>query len=165
MRQAVKRISLTLLLVGVALPTAAQEFVSSHGNWHVFSVQKGGEKVCYIASEPTKSTGTFSNRGTPYLLVTSRNAKTDEVSVSSGYGYKVDSKVQIEVDNTKFDLFTKEDVAWAYDSAQDAQIVTAMKKGSRITVRGTSPKDTFSLDTYSLSGVTAAYNKMKASCK
>lgn len=165
MKHTVKRIFLTLVLAGIALPVAAQEFVSSHGNWHVFTVQKGGEKVCYIASEPTKSTGNFSNRGTPYLLITSRNATTDEVSSSSGYPYKVDSKVKIEVDNKKFDLFTKDDVSWAYDSAQDAQIVTAMKKGSRITVRGTSPKETFSLDTYSLNGVTAAYNKMKASCK
>lgn len=165
MKQVVKGIFLSLLLAGTALPAAAQEFVSSHGNWHVFTIQKGGDKVCYIASEPTKSTGNFSNRGTPYLLITSRNATTDEVSTSSGFGYKVDSKVKVEVDNNKFDLFTKDDVAWAYDSEQDAQIVTAMKKGSRITVRGTSPKNTFSLDTYSLSGVTAAYNKMKASCK
>lgn len=155
----------TLFLTLFALPVSAQEFVSKHGDWLVFTTQKGGSKVCYMASEPIKKSGNSGDRSDAYVMVTRRNATTDEVSVSSGYGYKIDSKVKIEVDNNKFDFFTKDAIAWAYDSRQDTQVVNAMKKGNKLTVRGTSPKDSFSLDTYSLKGLSAAYNKMKASCK
>lgn len=165
MTRATKTLLFALSMLFFCTPANAQEFVSKHGDWLVFTVQKGGSKVCYIASEPKKKTGNFSNRDEPYLLVTSRSADTDEVSVSSGYPYKVDSKVKVEIDSTKLEFFTKDSLAWAYDAKQDAQAVTAMKKGNRMTVRGTSQKDTFSLDTYSLAGITAAYNAMKAQCK
>lgn len=154
----------TILMLGIAATANAQEFVSTHGDWSVFTINKGGSKVCYMASAPVKNTGNFSKRSDPYALVTSRNASTDEISVSSGYPYKDDTKARIEIDGTKFEMFTKDELAWAYDTAQDSRMVTAMKKGSRMTVRGTSPKNTYSLDTYSLRGATAAYNKMKSLC-
>ncbi len=40
-----------------------------------------------------------------------------------------------------------------------------MKRGSRMMVKGTSQLGTYSIDTYSLSGSTAAYNKMKGLCQ
>jgi hypothetical protein len=117
-----------------------------------------------MASAPVKNTGNFSKRGDPYALVTSRDASTDEFSTSSGYPYKDGTKVRLEIDGSRYELFTKDELAWAYDSDQDNRIVTELKKGNRMTVRGTSPKDTYSLDTYSLRGATAAYNKMKSLC-
>ena len=153
-----------ILVFGATSFAHAQEFVSTHGDWSVFTIDKAGRTVCYMASAPVKSTGNFTKRGDPYALVTSRGPTTDEISVSSGYPYKNDTKVRLEVDGTKFELFTKGELAWAYDTEQDARIVAAMKKGSRMTVRGTSPKNTYSLDTFSLRGATAAYNKMKSLC-
>ena len=39
-----------------------------------------------------------------------------------------------------------------------------MKRGTDMTVRGTSTRNTFSLDTYSLLGFTAAYDAMIEAC-
>jgi hypothetical protein len=39
-----------------------------------------------------------------------------------------------------------------------------MKRGTDMTVRGTSVKNTYSLDTYSLLGFTAAYKAMIDAC-
>lgn len=161
------RLAFAGLLGILALTTTtaqAQEFDSTYGDWSVFTVSKGGSKICYMASAPVRNTGNFSNRGEPYALVTHRDADTDEISVSSGFPYKDGSKVRLEVDGNKFELFTKDELAWAYDSEQDSRIIKALKKGNRMTVRGTSPRDTYALDTYSLRGVTAAYNKMKSLC-
>lgn len=155
---------LSAILAVAAGAAQAQEFVSTHGDWSVFTINKGGSKVCYMASAPVKNSGNFSKRGEPYALVTSRSSTVDELSVSSGYPYKNGSKVRLEIDGTKFELFTKDELAWGFDSQQDSRMVEALKKGNRMTVRGTSPKDTFSLDTYSLRGATAAYNKMKSQC-
>lgn len=154
-----------LLALAAASTASAQEFVSTHGDWSVFTISRGGSTVCYIASAPVKSTGNYSRRGDPYLLITHRSAAIDEVSTSSGYPYKNDTKASVNIDGSKYEMFTKNELAWAYDTDQDRAMVGAMKKGSRMTVRGTSPKDTYSIDTYSLRGVTAAYNKMKSLCK
>ena len=40
-----------------------------------------------------------------------------------------------------------------------------MKAGSDLTVRGTSTRDTFSLDTFSLLGFTAAHQAMVQACQ
>lgn len=143
----------------------AQELDSVQGDWYISSVTRDGGKFCYVFSAPTDFTGTFSKRSKPYAMVTEREATVDEVSVSSGYPYKASSKVKIAVDNKPFELFIKDETAWADNEAQDAAIVTAMKKGNKMTVRGTSVKDTFSLDTYSLKGFTAAYKRMKELCQ
>lgn len=153
-----------ILMLGVASTASAQEFVSTHGDWSVFTISKGGNKVCYMASAPVKNTGNFSKRGEPYALVTHRSAQVDEISVSSGYPYKNGTKTRVDIDGSKYELFTKDEIAWAYDNDQDKRMVDELKKGTRMTVRGTSPKDTYSIDSYSLRGATAAYNKMKSLC-
>lgn len=155
----------TLMAAGTFTTAQAQEFVSTHGDWSVFTINSGASKTCYIASAPVKKAGNYSRRDDPYALITHRDANTDEVSVSSGYPYKDDSKVTVEVDGTKFEFFTKGELAWAYDAEQDKKLVNAMKKGSRMMVRGTSQIGTYSIDTYSLKGATAAYNKMKGLCR
>ena len=50
-----------------------------------------------------------------------------------------------------------------YD-ADDRALVEAMKRGSSMTVRGTSTRGTYSLDTYSLKGFTAAIEAMRDAC-
>ncbi len=156
---------MALTFLALAGTANAQEFISTHGDWSVFTINSGGGKTCYIASAPVKNTGNFSKRGDPYAMITHRSADVDEVSVSSGYPYKDGSKVSVEIDGQKQEFFTKGELAWAYDAKQDGDVVNAMKRGSRMMVKGTSQLGTYSIDTYSLSGSTAAYNKMKGLCQ
>lgn len=142
----------------------AQKHDKTFNDWNTFTMTQGGKKVCYIASYPKKQEGNYNSRGEPYVLVTSRGAN-DEVSTSSGYPYKKDSEVTVNIDGKVYKLFTKGELAWAPDAKSDAQLVEAMKKGRKMTVRGTSQLDTYSEDSYSLSGVTAAYRRMKSLCK
>lgn len=143
----------------------AQQLDSVHKDWNVFTITQQGKKVCYIASAPKDKKGNYNKRGEPYVLVTHLNGKADEASTSSGYPYKSGSEVAFTVDGKGYKLFTKGELAWAYDSGQDKQIVSAMKAGSKLNVKGTSTKGTYSQDSYSLSGFTAAYNRMKALCR
>ena len=143
----------------------AQELHKTHGDWKVFTYKQGGEKFCYVASVPNKKTGNYTKRGEPFLLVTYRPSSTDEVSVSSGYPYKKKSTVKITIDKKSHKLFTEDERAWAYDAKQDAALIAAMKKGSSMEVRGTSKKGTYSADTYSLKGITAALSDMSKRCK
>jgi hypothetical protein len=120
-----------------------------------------------MASEPKKQEGDYTRRGNPAILVTRRPGPkvVDEVSVQPGYSYKEGSEVQVGVGKTKFALFTRGEHAWTKSGDADRALIDAMKRGSEMTVRGTSAKGTFSLDTYSLLGFTAAYQAMTGACK
>lgn len=143
----------------------AQTHHNTYGDWNVYTVAQGGKTVCYITSAPTKKSGNYSSRGEPYTMITHRSANVDEVSVSSGYTYKDKSDVKTTIDGTQFNMFSKDELAWAYDEKQDSAMVSAMKKGSKMAVKGTSRKGTYSEDSYSLKGISKAYDKMKELCK
>ncbi len=136
-----------------------------YNDWTTYSADIDDKKICYIASAPKGQTGNYNKRDEPYLLVSRVNAETFEVSVSSGYNYKLNSKVKAVVDTEKFDMFTKGQLAWASDSKQDKKMVASMKKGGSITISGTSLKGTYSVDKYSLTGFGAAFDAMNELCK
>jgi invasion protein IalB len=143
------------------------EFVGSHRDWNVYKFQDNSQTICYIASEPKKQEGNYTRRGSPAVLVTRRPGPhvVYEVSVDPGYTYLNGSDVEIEVDNKKkFLLFTRGEHAWTPKAQDDRDLINAMKRGTDMTVRGTSTKNTYSLDTYSLLGFTAAYDAMTQAC-
>ncbi len=150
-----------LVALCFASPAMAQKLVANYKDWSVFS----HNKLCYIGSSPIANKGNFSRRSDPYVLVTHRSKSVDEVSTSSGYPYKDGVEVTATIDGKKYKMFTQGEIAWAYDEKQDRKMVAAMKKGKRMNIRGTSQKDTWSEDTYSLFGFSAAYKKMKSLCK
>ncbi len=142
------------------------EFVGSHRDWNVYKFQDNDQTICYIASEPKKQEGNYTRRGSPAVLVTRRPGPhvVYEVSVDPGYTYLDGSNVEIEVDKRKFMMFTRGEHAWTPKEQDDKDLIAAMKRGTDMTVHGTSSKNTYSLDSYSLLGFTAAYDAMAGAC-
>ncbi len=153
------------ILLLMTSPALAQQLVASYESWRVFTVAQDGNNVCYIASVPTKQEGSFSKRGDPYVIVTHKHRNLEEVSVSSGYPYKEREDAAIVFGQTRFSLFIKGELAWAYDEAADKNIVKAMVRNNEMQVLGTSWKGTKSVDTYSLRGFTQAHRHMKGLCE
>lgn len=156
-----RNIALILALLSFSLPAlGANDLDSTHSDWNVYTK----DDSCYIASIPINESGNFKKRGQPYVLVNARD-KTDEINVSSGYGYKPKVHVELSVDGQKFRLFAKGENAWAKDSKTDKSIISAMKSGDKMEVKGISTKGSYSIDTYSLKGITAALKRMKQLCR
>lgn len=157
------------LLVATALPAFAQtpQFVASHRDWTLYQVDSPSGKVCYIASEPAKQEGDYKQRGNPAVIVARLpgDPPTEQVSVQPGYAYKKASSVQVDLGNRKFELFTQGEHAWARNDVDDKALIEAMRRGSSMTARGTSVRDSYSLDTYSLAGFGNAYQAMRDACK
>jgi hypothetical protein len=166
MRPTITALFLTSVLSAQA---AAQtpEFLGSHRDWNVYAFTENGDKICYMASEPKKQEGDYTRRGDPALLVTRRpgSPAVDEVSVQPGYSYLEGSEVEVSVGKRKFMLFTQGEHAWTTSEQADKELINAMRAGSDMTVRGTSVKRTYSVDTYSLLGFTAAYQAMVDACR
>lgn len=163
------RITAVLVLsFGFAGAVSAQTPYSlgSYTDWNVWELDEGGQKICYIVSEPKKQEGNYTRRGKPAVLVTRRPSPqvTDEVSVQPGYTYLEGSNVDLAVGQNQFVLFTRGAHAWTKDSGEDQTLIDVMKRGESMVVKGESSKNTTSTDTYSLLGFTKAYNAMVAAC-
>lgn len=159
--------AVTALAASAASAQAPEvKVLSTTGKWTAYTFQENGKKVCYIASQPTKSEGAYSSRGDIQMQVSHRPSDnaTDVVSIVAGYAYKTDSDAVIQVGRAKWDLFTVEGRAWARDAKTDKAIIAAFIKGNTAVVTGTSSRGTLTTDTYSLQGFTAAYRKIGEEC-
>jgi len=153
-----------------ALPALAQQpqtkALGTHQSWSAFETGTGNNKTCYVYAVPAKSQGKYASRNPTYIQVSHRPAGKviNEVSITAGYAFKDNTKVEVDVGKQKFELFTKDDGAWAPDSKIDAAIVKAMAGAGSLVVKGTSSRGTATVDTYPLNGFAAALAEINKAC-
>ncbi|MCB1538197.1 MAG: hypothetical protein H6865_04730 [Rhodospirillales bacterium] len=157
------------LLCLFTLPALADEpkLISTSGDWSAYSFKEGNGTVCYMASQPKKAEGKYTKRDPVFALITHRPAENTHnvFSYIAGYTYKTGSDVILTIDDKTFNLFTHKDMAWAKDADTDNRITDAVKKGSKMVVKGTSARGTETTDTYSLKGSGTAHDAIDKACK
>ena len=143
----------------------AETVIGVFNDWSAFTETEGGRKTCYIGSVPKKSAGNYTQRDPTYVIVTHRPAEgtRDEVSIRAGYPYRDGSNVTVKIDNGSYTLWTQGGHAWANNN-DDPKLVTSMRRGNAMVVKGTSSRGTLTTDSYSLTGFTAAYNAASRAC-
>ncbi len=88
-----------------------------------------------------------------------------QVGFTGGYPFASGSTVTLDIDGTSFELFTEGEWAWPASTAEDAKIVTAMKRGSKAVLSAESTRKTKTEDTFSLLGFTAAVEDAEKRCQ
>jgi len=171
-----------LLISGVlALTTAAGAFaqgavkptlVGTFSKWTMWSYTgsysgKGEGKVCYIYSEPDKMQPPKLDHGRVSFSVTSSPAEgiAAEANFVTGYPMKEQSSVTVQIGDRSFTMFAQGDSAWLVNKEDEPALLAAMKDGSSMVVKAVSRRGNETTYNYSLSGVTAAADKMIAECK
>lgn len=146
--------------------SSAPTQIGVFGDWKAYSFVDQGSKVCFMSSQPKKQEGKFTKRGEVFFFITHwAGEKTkDVVSVSAGYPYKEGSEASVVIDGKTFSLFTEGETAWAKDSTTDQDIASAVRKGSKLSVKGVSKRGTQTTDTYGLKGSADAYKKISEEC-
>ncbi len=163
-------IAACILVIGGAGASAhASEptHLSTHDAWTAYTFKENGNTVCYMASEPIKEEGNYTRRGKIYALITHRPAEGSKnvFSYITGYPYKEGSEATLEIDGKKFALFTQDESAWAPDAETDNRIAQAIRKGSKMVIKGTSRRGTLTTDTFSLKGSSGAHDAIGGACK
>src|SRR5262249_1215810 len=127
-------------------------------------------KVCYALSEPKSSDPASVKRDKVYFLINDwpgRKSK-GEPEIVPGYQYKDDSSVTVQVGADKFTFFTKNQDgsggAWAMNPPDEAKLISAMGSGGIALVTGTSKRGTVTHDSYSLTGISDAVDKIHDAC-
>ncbi|MHA1189706.1 MAG: invasion associated locus B family protein, partial [Alphaproteobacteria bacterium] len=72
--------------------------------------------------------------------------------------------VSVNIGGTLFTMFTQADSAWLFNEAEESNLLAAMKAGSDMTISGMSRRGNKTTYRMSLSGVTAAANKILSEC-
>jgi invasion protein IalB len=150
---------------GDAQPT----LLGQYGDWGAYAATPAGAKVCFALAKPktSKTEPAGRKRDPSFIFVSTRPAENvkNEVSVIIGYPFKTSSDATAEVGTTKFAMYTQNDGAWIKNVAEEARMVDAMRKGTDVTVKGTSGRGTASVDQYSLKGLAQALDKIEQECK
>lgn len=168
-------IALTAL---ASAPTAfAQEStnqVAVMTDWSVFTEPKEGTPAdCWGVAKPKESVNTrdgapvTARRGDILMFVTyhAGGGGKGEVSFTGGYPFAPGSTVTVDIDGSKFELFTDGEFAWTANGDEDAAVLAAMKKGTTAILSAHSAKGTQTVDTVSLRGFTAAMDDAAKRCQ
>lgn len=159
------------LMAGAA--TAQQQStnrVAAETDWSVFVEDNPTE--CWGVSTPKETVNSKNgrvvavNRGQTLLMVfyrPSAGAK-GQVAFTGGYPFAPGSTVNMNISGTTFELFTEGEWAWPATTADDAKIITAMKRGASAIMSGRSGRGTNTKDTFSLLGFTAAVGDAAKRC-
>lgn len=169
LRRFSRMFAMAFLAVGLfAAQANASEpkLIATHGVWSAYVFEENGNKVCYMASKPKKAEGNYSKRGDIFALITHRPGEKSKnvFSYITGYTYKTNSEVTIMVDSQRFTLFTHKGMAWTDTAEMDNKLATAIRKGSKMVVKGTSSRGTLTTDTFSLSGSGSAHKAINKAC-
>jgi hypothetical protein len=159
-------LTFALLLLGFAGEASAQTRVGTFRDWSTYTHQDANGKICFAATQPRETLPTNVNRDPVFFFVSTRPGEQvrEEPSVKIGYPFAPESKVNITIGDQSFVLMTLEDSAWVENPALEAALVTAMRAGQTMVIRGTSRRGTNTTDTYSLLGITAALNSVSTEC-
>ncbi|MHA6264203.1 invasion associated locus B family protein [Arenibacterium sp. CAU 1754] len=163
-----------LCLAGLATTAFAQDQstnrVASKTDWSVFVEDDPTE--CWSVSAPKETVNTRDGRVVAVkrsdilLMVFFRPGAgvNGQVTFTGGYPFADGSTVNLNVSGTEFELFSEGEWAWPATAADDAKIITAMKRGAQAVLTARSSRGTQTKDTFSLLGFTAALEDAEKRC-
>lgn len=144
--------------------------VGAQTDWSVFV--EDDPTQCWVVSTPRQTVNTRDGRevsvtrGEILLFVSfwPGQERRGEVSFTGGYPFAPGSTVTMQIGESRFELFTEDQTAWAASAQDDQSIITAMKRGADAVLTARSARGTQTQDTFSLRGFTAAVEDADARC-
>jgi invasion protein IalB len=158
---------LASLAIAASMPLtahAAARMVSQSGDWGVYSFMRNGSRVCYALSVPTSAPANVDHRKNYFLIAPAEKGSGNEPEAVLGYTLKTGSTVEVSIGDKSFEMFVKDNTAWVSNAALEPELVNALRAGSQMTLHATSARGTRTSYTYSLTGVTAALERV-AHCR
>jgi hypothetical protein len=141
--------------------------VATIGDWGVY-VTSGGAKQCYALAQPKDRLPKELKRDPAYLFISSRPAEKvrNEVSIIMGFDVKPVDKTPAEavIGTDKFALASQGSHLWVRDTAKTGAIVDSLRKGAKLIVKAPSLRGNVTTDSYSLTGIGGALDRVQKEC-
>jgi hypothetical protein len=165
MRKLTATAILALALAGTASAQTV-DLVEKQGSWSLYADKAEPKSICFIAAQPAAVEPLGANRGPIFFYISAwpKEGVKAEPSIKVGYNVKPGAEISVTVGTDTFKLFVKGERGFVQDPNDELKLLEALKKGSNAFVKSTSARGTATTDTYSLSGLTAALDKLAATC-
>jgi hypothetical protein len=139
--------------------------VAQFGTWTVYSAASGRAKTCYALGQPSERKPEL-KRDPAYLFVSTRPAESvrNEVSIVMGFDVKPDSTPTAQIGTASFDMVAKGSNLWVKNAAAEGQFVDGLRKGGRLVVKAPSKRGNLTTDTYPLTGLAQALDRVHKDC-
>jgi hypothetical protein len=148
-------------------PAFAQDvtLLQKFNDWTAYAAA-GSPKVCFIVTQPKAMNPKKVKRGPVYFYISRwpGDGVVNEISIKMGYPFADGAKMTVNVGGTKFELFTKDEGGFVEKTVDEGKLVDAMKTGSSMKVEGKSARGTATSDTYSLTGISDALERIAKEC-
>lgn len=159
----------TFMLASACVAPAAAQSVSVLGDfrdWSAYTANDGAGVICFAVSKPKSTSPEPENYGETHIYVTNRVADgiRVEFNLISGYQFAPDSTATANISGNIYELYTQGDSAWLKDISQASNFAGSLRAGSQVIVEGNSDRGIKIVQTFSLSGATAAQRAIDAAC-
>ncbi|MDF2981268.1 MAG: hypothetical protein K0Q69_1040 [Devosia sp.] len=127
-------------------------------DWTAYTATESTGPVCFALSKPTEVSPSPDEFTEAWLYLTNRPSESvrNELNLVAGFMFAPDTPATATVSGQTFELFTDKDAAWLLDPNQNDNLAGALRAGSSVVIEGTSDKGIRIVETFSLSGATAA---------
>ncbi len=136
------------------------------GAWSVLTTGEGRSKTCFIMTQPAERLPKGLSRDPAHIYVTMRQgeATKHEFSVIMGYPLKQGAEGQIAVGNVGFSAIGHNSSMWLKNPAEEPRFIGELRRGSSLTIKGTSQRGNDTTDRYTLTGFGAALERAQKEC-
>ena len=134
--------------------------------WMARVAENGGQKICFMSSNPIETSPDNLNRGSAALMITNMPGEKvyNAPSIQAGFPFKLGADAIVSIGSSSHKFFTSGEGAWVEDVKLEKKIIQQMKKGARVKVKSVSTRNTKVTDTYSLIGFTKALEAINKAC-
>ena len=147
--------------------TAGSTPLGQSGEWGIYVAGAGPTKQCYAAAKPQERAPANLQRDPAYFFISTRPGENvrNEISIIMGFPVKADKPApEIRVGTEKFAMASQGPHLWVKEAARNNALVEAMRRGTKLTIKATSMRGNLTTDTYSLSGIGGALDRVKKEC-
>ena len=162
--------ALAVAATGAFAQAQSTNRVGANTDWSVFV--ESNPKECWSVSSPKETINSRDGRNVEvkrsdillFVFNSPGSGVTGQVTFTGGYPFASGSTVNMNISGTEFELFIEGEWAWPATPADDAKIITAMKRGSSAIMTARSGRGTQTKDTFSLLGFTASVEESEKRC-
>jgi invasion protein IalB len=169
----------SILLAAAAQPLAAQQRqaargaqggnafeVARVGAWSILTTGEGRSKTCFIMTQPSERTPKGLTRDPAHVYISMRQgeATKHEFSVITGYPLKQGAEAQVAVGAVNFAAVGQNKNIWLRNPAEEPRFIGELRRGSSLTIKGTSQRGNETTDRYTLTGFGSALERAQKEC-
>ncbi len=140
--------------------------IGKAGAWGIFTAGEGRAKTCFIMAQPAERLPKGLTRDPAHIYVSMRqgDATRQEFAVITGYPVKQGADAQVAVGAVNFVGTGQNKNIWLKNPAEEGRFIGEMRKGTSLSIKGTSQKGNDTTDRYPLTGFGQALERAQKEC-